>query len=74
MKDIDYKQNYEKNWKDIVENDDGSINKEQLIKELSDFSMLIKNTSIVYCHITNNAVSNVLTDPDVVIALADDLT
>ena len=60
-------------WKDIVENDDGTLNKEQVMRELYDFSVLIGNIQKVYCHITGGYASNPLTDPDVVIALADDL-
>ena len=39
---------YESFWKDIVENEDGSINKEQLIKELADYKMIMSEVSKVY--------------------------
>lgn len=67
------KEEYDSFWKDIVENEDGSINKRQIMNELYDFSLLIGNISKVYCHITDGAASNPLTNPDVVIALADDI-
>lgn len=63
---------YQRIWKDIVENSDGSINKEQLKKELFDFSRLIENVPLVYDHISGGAVSKPLTDPQVVKALADE--
>ena len=59
-------------WKDIVENEDGSINMDQLQKELADFSLLIGNITKVYCDLTNGKISNPLTDPDVVIAVVED--
>ncbi len=33
-------------WKDIVENDDGTLNKEQVMRELYDFSVLIGNIEL----------------------------
>lgn len=59
-------------WKDIVQNPDGSINIEQLKKELSDFSKVMDAVPKVYCHVTGGKVSKILTDPDVVCALADE--
>lgn len=53
----DYVKDYESHWKSIVENTDGSINKEQVMKELSDFSMLIEHLSTLYCLATGNKVS-----------------
>lgn len=48
---------YDSFWKSIVENEDGSLNKEQIIKELCDYSRFLKETRVVYCHITNNRIS-----------------
>ncbi len=39
----EYEKEYEDFWKAIIENEDGSINKDQLMRELSDFSVLIGN-------------------------------
>ncbi len=59
-------------WKDIVFNPDGSINVEQLKKELSDFSMVMETASKVYMHITDGKISKVTTLPEVIISEADD--
>lgn len=58
----DYKKEYETFWKDIVENEDGTINKEQLMKELSDMSMLIKNCSQAYYCMSCGVISKPNTD------------
>ena len=64
--------NYDKWWKELLENEDGSINKEQLKKELSDFSAMIENIPEIFCHVTGGMVSKHLTDVDVVCNLADE--
>lgn len=61
--EIDPEKEYNKFWKPIVENEDGSINMEQLKKELADFSWLISSISQTYCHISGNSISNPLTLP-----------
>jgi len=35
-------------WKDIIYNKDGSLNEEQILKELSDFRYIMKQVPIVY--------------------------
>ena len=56
-KDVDYKENYENFWKDIVENEDGSINKDQLMRELADYSMVMHNCAMAYSTMTNQIIS-----------------
>lgn len=51
------KENYEKEWKSILENKKGEIDKEQLMKELFDFSNMIRETSTVFCELTGNTLS-----------------
>jgi hypothetical protein len=68
----DYEKEYEEFWKEIVENPDGSINMDQLKKELSDFRLLIHNAQEVYMHITGGVISKVLTNPEAVIRIADE--
>jgi hypothetical protein len=48
---------YQKFWKDIIENKDGSINLSQLKKELFDYQYILEQVPKVYCHITNNKLS-----------------
>lgn len=56
-KDKDYKEEYEEFWKDIIENEDGSINKDQLMRELADYSMVMHNCAMAYSTMTNQAIS-----------------
>jgi len=72
MVDAEVEKEYQEFWKEIIEKPDGSIDKEQLKKELFDFSQLMINASKVYCYITGDAISKVNTDPDAVIRCADD--
>lgn len=44
-------------WKDIVCNEDGSINVEQVKKELSDYYFILEQVPKVYTHITNGLLS-----------------
>lgn len=56
-KDKDYKEEYEEFWKGIIENEDGSINKDQLMRELSDYSMVMHNCAMAYSTMTNQIIS-----------------
>ena len=64
---IDSNEEYERFWKEIVENEDGSLNLEQIKKELADFSLLIGFVSKVYDTLSNGQVSKPLICPEVVI-------
>lgn len=55
--DKEYEKVWEDFWKDIVCNEDGSINIEQVKKELSDFHFILEQIPKVYCHITNGTLS-----------------
>ena len=48
---------YQEFWKDIVENEDGTLNKEQVKKELCDFSMVMDNCTKAYVEMTCNNIS-----------------
>lgn len=71
-KSFDPQERWDNFWKDILELPDGSIDVEQLKKELSDFSQLMYSVSIIMDEVTGGMVSNPLTDPDVVISLHND--
>ena len=58
----DYKKIYEKFWKKIVENKDGSINKDQLMRELADYSNVMDNCTKVYDMVTANTISRPYAD------------
>ena len=62
---------FEEFWKPIICNEDGSINMEQLKKELADFSFIMEQVSKVYCHITDYRLSKVNYRAETVIAAAD---
>jgi hypothetical protein len=69
----DYIATYDKWWKELVENPDGTFNKDQIMRELSDYAWLMQAVSKVYCCITDGRISKPNTLPDVVIAVYEDL-
>lgn len=68
----DPEQQWQQFWQEICTNADGSINLEQVKKELSDFSMLLSWVPRVYMHVTGGKVSKVNTWPSVVTSLHDE--
>ena len=68
----DYEKNYNEFWKEIVENKDGTINKDQLMKELHDFSYLIHNLGKLYCRISGGITSKPMTNINVILNLYED--
>lgn len=52
-----YQEEYEDFWKDIVENEDGTLNKDQVMRELSDYSMVMDNCAKAYCLMTHQRIS-----------------
>ena len=56
-------------WKDIVCNEDGTINIEQLKKELCDFSLMIGEVPKVYCEVTGNMLSKPIYYADTIISI-----
>ena len=57
MKEKDYIKEYNDFWKNIVENKDGTLNKEQIMKELSDYSMVMDNCARAFVLMTNGNIS-----------------
>lgn len=55
--DEEVEKEYQEFWKDIVENEDGTLNKEQVKKELCDFSMVMDNCTKAYVEMTCNNIS-----------------
>jgi hypothetical protein len=49
---------YQEFWKDIVENEDGTLNKEQVKKELFDYNKVMENCTSAYCEMTCYEISN----------------
>ncbi len=52
-----YQEEYEEFWKDIVENEDGTLNKDQVMRELSDYSMVMDNCARAYSLMTKQRIS-----------------
>ncbi len=63
----DYEKIYEEFWKGIVENPDGSLNLDQIKRELADFKALMTSASEVFMHVTCGRVSKPNTLAEVVI-------
>lgn len=59
-------------WDKIIRNPDGTLNEEQLYKELHDYSFVLDQVPTVYCHITGNTLSKVNYHADVVTSKADE--
>lgn len=63
---------YQDFWKQTIENEDGSINLEQLKKELFDFYILLNDVPKVYEHVTGGSLTKVNTLPEHIIQYADE--
>lgn len=68
----DYNKIYEDFWKRIVENEDGSLNIDQVKRELSDFYYMIEEVPKVYYHVTGGIISKPNTKSSAVISIADE--
>src|SRR5579859_3922712 len=68
-----YEEIYNSLFKEIVENPDGTLNKDQVMRELADYTVMLKEVPKVYCHITGNRVSYPTTLASAVIAIADEV-
>jgi hypothetical protein len=53
----DYEKEYAEFWADIVENEDGTLNLDQIKRELSDYSTFMGEASKVYDALTGSLVS-----------------
>jgi len=56
----DYKSEYKEFWQNIVENKDGTLNKEQVMKELSDFSFILEQLPRIYMAVTGDKLSKTM--------------
>lgn len=64
---------YDEFWKELVENEDGTLNKEAIQNELYDFKFLIEQVPLVYDNVTGGRISKPNTYASEVINAADDL-
>jgi len=63
---------WEEFWKEICVNPDGSLNLDAIQRELYDYSMIMREASMVYGYVTGGKVSKPNTCADVVISMAED--
>lgn len=68
-----YEEIYNSLFKDIVENPDGTLNKDQVMRELSDYSVFLEQVSKVYCEITEGRISKPNTLAEAVISVKDEI-
>ena len=68
---IDSEKIFNEFWKDIICNPDGSLNAEQVKKELADFHYIMDQVPKVYCHVTGDTLSKLMYEADTVINCAD---
>ena len=71
-KPADYVENYNSIFKDFLENPDGTLDKDKVMRELADYSWLLDSVAKVYCAITHGRISKQNTLPDVVISVYED--
>lgn len=67
-----YKEVYDLFWKELVENEDGSLNKDAMMRELSDYKFLLDEVPKVYCYVTGEKLSKPHYKSDIVIAAFED--
>jgi len=63
----DYERRYNDHFKRVIESPDGTINKDALMRELSDYLILIENVPLVYSYITNGRISRPFCDWNTVV-------
>lgn len=68
----DYEQTFEKFWRDLVTNPDGTLNEDQVKRELHDYANMMKEVSEVYDHVTGGRISKPNTLAFEVISEADE--
>jgi hypothetical protein len=63
----DYMDTYRENWKEIVERPDGTLNLDQVARELHDYWGLMRRVAEVYDNVTGGRISKPETMPGPVI-------
>jgi hypothetical protein len=65
----DYEETYAKNWQHLVETPDGTLNRDQVMRELHDFTTVMHCASMVFEELAGFSKPN--TDPKYVIEYAE---
>ncbi len=68
----DYEETYADFWKSIVEFPDGSLNRDQVMRELHDYRILLKEVPRAYDEVTGGRFSKPNTDHGWVVAAVDE--
>lgn len=68
----DYKQTYADFWKSIVEHPDGSLNRDQVMRELYDYWILLEEVPRAYDEVTCGRFSKPNTDHGWIVAAVDE--
>lgn len=69
----DYEKTYADFWKSIVENPDGTLNLDQVMRELHDYHQMIEQVPLVYSEVTGGRISKPNTMASAVIGEAIDV-
>jgi hypothetical protein len=72
MTDPEVEATYREFWASIVEHPDGTLNVDQVKRELHDYRMLLNEVPQVYMHITGGIISKPNTLASAVIPVADE--
>lgn len=68
----DYVKTYHDYWQELVEDKNGNLDKDKVMRELHDYHTLIEQVPKVYEYVTGGATANPMVLPEVIKSLADD--
>ncbi len=74
MVDKEIEENFQKFWADIIILPDGSVNLEQVKRELFDYSMVMREASKVYEELTGGRISKTNTFASEVLSIVNERT
>jgi hypothetical protein len=72
--EADYIRTYEETWKERIENPDGSLRKDQVMRELHDYLGLMRRAAEVYESVTGGRISKPESAAEAVIRVAGEYT
>lgn len=67
-----YQEIYDSFWKELVENSDGTLNKDKVMRELADYKVMIGEMAKLYSDVTNGKASHPMTQASEIRAVFDD--
>ncbi len=68
----DYEKTFDEFWADLVLRSDGTLDVDQVKRELHDYRTLLHEVPLVYCHVTGNRISKPNTNASAVTSEADE--